>query len=502
MHLNPLTCKDFYKADHANQYPKGTELVYSNLTPRSTKWAPHLDGIDEKIVFFGLQYFIKWFLIDTFNAEFFRIPKERAIARYQRRMDTSLGKGAIKMERIAALHDLGYLPISIRALPEGAVVNAKVSMLTIENTLPEFYWLTNFLETVLSNTLWMPCTTATTIRKFRQLLTQYVDATGADRSLIPVSLHDFSARGHSSPQSAAMSGAAFLTSSVGTDTIHAIDLLEDYYGANAETELIGCSVFATEHSVMTMSGPDGEYDTFRRLITEIYPNGIVSIVSDSFDFWQVITDFLPRLKGEIMARAGGYIVDKVVIRPDSGDPVLIIAGDPSAPAGSPEYKGAVECLWETFGGTTTTKGFKQLDSHIGLILGDGVTLQRCKDILQRLKDKGFAATNVVYGIGSYSTAYTSRDQLGFAVKATAGIVKGQVRSIFKDPKSDIGGLKKSARGFLAVYKDASGEYILKDQVTQEEAYSDRSELKQVFRDGHLLIETSLAQIRARVAATL
>lgn len=502
MRLNPLTCKDFYKADHATQYPLGTELVYSNLTPRSTKYAVHLDGTDEKIVFFGLQYFIKWFLIDTFNEQFFQLPKDKAVARYQRRMDTSLGKGAIKCERIAELHDLGYLPISIRALPEGAVVNAKVPLLTIENTLPQFYWLTNFLETVLSNTLWLPCTTATTVRKFRQLLTQYVDATGADRSLIPVFLHDFSARGHGSPQSAAMSGAAFLTSSVGTDTIHAIDLLEDYYGANADTELVGCSVFATEHSVMTMSGPDGEFETFKRLITQIYVNGIVSIVSDSFDFWQVVTDFIPRLKPEIMARNGGYIVDKVVIRPDSGDPVKVIAGDPDAPVGSPEYKGAVECLWETFGGTITSKGFKQLDSHIGLILGDGVTLQRCKDILQRLMDKGFAATNCVFGIGSYSTAYTSRDVYGFAVKATAGIVNGQVREIFKDPKTDVGALKRSARGFLAVYKDVNGEYVLKDRVSQAEAASDASELKQVFRDSKLLIETSLAEIRARVAATL
>lgn len=498
MKPNPLTFKDQYKTDHRRQYPKGTQFVYSNLTPRSNRYAVKLEGVDDKIAFFGLQYFIRWFLIDTFNDHFFSLPKAQAVGRYKRRLDTSLGKDSVPVDHIEALHDLGYLPISIKALPEGACVNEKVPVLTIVNTLPQFFWLTNFLETVLSNTLWMPSTSATTSRKFRQLFTKYARLTGADEGFVPFQGHDFSARGQSSPQSAAMSGAAHLLPFVGSDTIHAIDLLEDYYGANAETELIGCSVPATEHSVMTMSGPDGELETFRRLITELYPSGIVSIVSDSFDFWQVITEFLPKLKPDIMARKGGPVGDKVVIRPDSGDPVKVVCGDPDAPVGSPQFKGAIECMWDVFGGTTTDKGFKVLDSHCGLIYGDGIDLNRCDGMLKGLMAKGFASTNIVLGIGSFAFQRVTRDQHGWAVKATAGIIDGELREIFKDPKTD-DGLKKSARGLLRVDK-AGEDYVLTDRVTREQEQG--GELREVFRDGKLLYETTLAEIRGRINAGL
>ncbi len=577
MKINPLTCIDYYKADHRRQYPKGTTLVYSNFTPRSTKHSHKIEGVEDKIVFFGLQYFIKWFLIDTFNSEFFSQPKDKVIAVYKRRMDTSLGVGAIPVDHIEALHDLGYLPISIRALPEGAAVGEKIPVFTIENTLPEFFWLTNYLETILSNMIWKPCTSATTAFKYKQLLTKYARLTGGDEGFVGFQAHDFSFRGMSSPQDAAASGAGHLLSFVGTDTIPAIDFLEQYYNANAEKELIGCSVPATEHSVMTMNGPDGEFEIFKRLITELYPKGIVSIVSDSFDFWQVITDFLPRLKSEILARTGGFPVDKVVIRPDSGDPVKIICGDeieildnnkeamkfatdlekagiwiaeglvediaeetPHGECGeyevsklfkykgapyqinveiewnrhdkqyyyidghkvksikevilTAEQKGAIESLWDTFGGTVTAQGYKVLDSHIGLIYGDSITLDRCEQIMKGLAAKGFASTNVVLGVGSYTYQYVTRDSLGFAMKATAGIVNGEIREIFKDPKTDAG-LKKSAKGFLSVEKNESG-YVLKDQVTRE--ISANSHLVEVFRDGTLLINQSLSEIRARL----
>lgn len=498
MKPNPLTFKDQYKTDHRRQYPKGTQLVYSNLTPRSNRYAFKMEGIDDKIVFFGLQYFIKWFLIDTFNEGFFNLPKDKAVSRYQRRLDTSLGKGAVPMDHIEALHDLGYLPILIKALPEGACVNEKVPVLTIQNTHPDFFWLTNFLETVLSSCLWMPSTSATTSRKFVQLFNRYAELTGADKGFVPYQGHDFSSRGQSSPQSAAMSGAAHLLSFVGSDTIHAIDFLEDYYCANADKELIGCSVPATEHSVMTMNGPDGELETFRRLITELYPNGILSIVSDSFDFWQVITEFLPKLKNEIMTRKGGFPVDKVVIRPDSGDPVKVVCGDPDAPVGSPQFKGAIECMWETFGGTMTNKGYKVLDSHCGMIYGDGIDLTRCNDILKGLAAKGFASTNIVLGIGSFAFQRVTRDQHGFAVKATAGMIDNRLIEIYKDPKTD-DGLKKSARGLLRVDK-VGNDYVLTDRVTREQEAG--GELREVFRDGKLLFETSLAEIRARLNAQL
>lgn len=503
MYINPLTAKDYYKADHRSQYPKGTELVYSNMTPRSTKYAAKAPGVNDVVVAFGLQSFIKEFLMGTFNQNFFKQPKEKVIKQYKRRMDTSLGTDSISMEHIAALHDLGYLPISIRALPEGSVVDARVPVYTIENTKPEFFWLTNFLETIASNMTWKIATSATTAYKYRQLLTRYAKETGGDEGFVQFQAHDFSFRGMNGVWDAASSGAGHLVSFVGTDTIPAIDFMEEFYNADAEKELIGCSVPATEHSVMCMGGKEDEMQTFRRLITEVYPKGVVSIVSDTWDFWSVVRPvdgILAKLKNEVLARKGGAVGDKVVIRPDSGDPVKIIVGDPDAPVGSCEYKGAIECLWETFGGTKTSKGFKQLDSHIGLIYGDSITLERCYQIVNGLKKKGFASTNVVLGVGSYTYTYTTRDTLGYAVKATAGAVNGQIREIFKDPKTD-NGMKKSAKGFLAVKKDAFGKYFLKDQVSRDEAYND-SELKEVYRDGTLLVDHKLSDIRARLLATI
>lgn len=495
MKTNPLTLIDGYKADHRRQYPVGTEMVYSNFTPRSTRHAPKVEGVDNKIVAFGIQYFIKWLLIEVFDEEFFKKPKKQVIKKYKRRLDNYLGPDAVPVDHIEELHDLGYLPLSIRALPEGSVVDERVPILTIANTHKAGFWLTNYLETVMSNIIWKPCNSATLARKYKILLTKYARKTGGDMFFLNFQAHDFSFRGMSSPQDAAVSGAGHLTCFAGTDTIPAIDLVEDYYGANSDTELVGASVPATEHSVMCAGGKADEYETFKRLITELYPSGIVSIVSDTWDFWQVVTDFLPRLKPLIMARSGGPVGDKVVIRPDSGDPVDIICGDPNAPEDSPQYKGAIECLWEIFGGTITPEGYKLLDSHIGLIYGDSITLERCNKILKKLEAKGFASTNVVLGVGSYTYQYNTRDTLGFAMKATAVTVNGEERAIFKDPKTD-GGMKKSAKGYLAVFKNDDGEYVLHDEVAK--AVADNCELKEVYRDGKLLIDQTLAEIRARI----
>jgi nicotinamide phosphoribosyltransferase len=371
-----------------------------------------------------------------------------------------------------------------------------VPIFTIKNTQPAFFWLTNMLETLMSAILWKPCTSATTAFQYLKTFTQYADETvGDDHSFIPWQGHDFSFRGMSGMEDAMMSSAGHLLSFTGTDTIPAIDFLEEYYNADCEKELIGGSVAATEHSVMCMGTQTDEIGTFDRLITQVYPAGIVSIVSDTWDFWQVITDFLPRLKEKIVARDG-----KVVIRPDSGDPVKIIIGDTDAPVGSPEYKGAIECMWETFGGTITPQGYKLLDSHIGLIYGDSITLARQTAILEGLKRKGFASYNVVLGIGSYTYEYVTRDTYGFAMKATYGEVNGEGRAIFKDPKTD-DGTKKSAKGLMAIHRNIeTGEYELQDNCTwAEEA---KGELKTVYKDGKLLIDSSLGEIRVRVKEAL
>jgi len=491
MRMSPILLKDGYKVGHKFQYPEGTTLVYSNLTPRKSRSAE----VNE-IVFFGLQYFIKEYLIRQFNEDFFKRPKADVLKEYARRMDTYLGKDSITYQHIGDLHDLGYLPLEIKALPEGSLVPMKVPIFTIKNTLPEFFWLTNMLETVMSAILWKPCTSATTAFEYLQTFTRYAKETvGQDLSFIPWQGHDFSFRGMSGIEDAVMSGAGHLLSFAGTDTIPAIDFLEQYYRADSEKELIGGSVPATEHSVMCMGTQGDEIGTFERLITKVYPAGVVSIVSDTWDFWQVITGFLPALKEKILARNG-----KVVIRPDSGDPVKIIVGDRDAAVGSPEYKGAIECLWETFGGTITEKGFKLLDGHIGLIYGDSITTERQLAILEGLKAKGFASYNVVLGIGSYTYEYVTRDTFGFAMKATYGEVNGIGRDIFKDPKTD-DGTKKSAKGLMQVYRNsATGKLALKDQCTWKE--EGQGELKTVLKDGQLIVDWSLAEIRDRLKKNL
>jgi nicotinamide phosphoribosyltransferase len=489
MKLNPLTAIDFYKADHRRQYPEGTTEVYSNFTPRSGHLARLIYTDNISVIFFGLQYFIKHFLIEVWNEEFFAKDKAEVVAAYKRRMDTSLGADAIDIRHIEFLHDLGYLPIKIKALPEGSRVPIGVPVLTMVNTHPECFWLTNYLESVISCYLWKPITSASTAFEYRRLLTEYANKTGTPLDFVNFQAHDFSFRGMSSWQDAAVSGAAHLTSFYGTDTVPAIDLVEDYYGGNATKELVGCSVPATEHSVMCMGMKDGELETFRRLIEDVYPNGIVSIVSDTWDFWKVITEYTILLKDKILSRDG-----KLVIRPDSGDPVKIICGDPEAPKGSPEYKGAVECLWDVFGGTKTATGHKMLDSHIGLIYGDSISLERADNIVEQLDAKEFASGNVVFGVGSYTYQYVTRDSFGFAVKATSGIVNGERRDIFKEPKTD-SGTKKSSRGLLRVEKEGDTFVLYSQQTPEQEALG---ALEVVFQDGKLVKEQALAEIRNRV----
>ncbi|MBL7919854.1 MAG: nicotinate phosphoribosyltransferase [Bacteroidia bacterium] len=490
MKINPLMLIDFYKADHRRQYPEGTELVYSNFTPRKSRLAEN-----DKLVFFGLQYFIKEYLVKQWNEGFFNVPKEKVMADYKRRMDNALGKDSIPVEHIAELHDLGYLPLIVKGLPEGTIVSPKIPVVTVYNTKPKFFWLTNYLESLMSAILWKPATSATTAFQYRKRFNEYARSTVSDNNIDFVYWqgHDFSFRGMSGIEDACMSAAGHLLSFYGTDTVPAIDFHEIYYNANADKELIGGSVPATEHSVMCMGTKDNEIATFDRLITKIYPGGIVSIVSDTWDFWKVITEFLPELKSKILARNG-----KVVIRPDSGDPVKIIIGDKDAAPGSPEFKGAIECMWETFGGAITDKGFKLLDSHIGLIYGDSITLQRQKDILEGLKAKGFASFNVVLGIGSYTYEYVTRDTYGFAMKATYGEVNGEPRNIFKDPKTD-DGTKRSAKGLMQV-TEVNGELKMKDQCSWEE--EKQGLLKTVFENGKVANEQSLTEIRNRINVAL
>jgi nicotinamide phosphoribosyltransferase len=491
--INPLNAIDFYKADHRRQYPAGTEYVYANFTPRSSRLAKMLPDYDDKVVFFGLQGFIKHFLIDTWNEGFFSQPKAKVVAAYKRRMDSSLGEGAVPVDHIEALHDLGYLPLRIKALPEGSRVNIRVPVLTVINTDPAFFWLTNYIETVLSAELWKACTTATLAYEYKRLLVQYAVQTGSPLDFVPLQGHDFSSSGMSGIYDAAQTGVSHLTSFIGTDSVSSIDYAEAYYGA---TGVIGVSVPATEHSVMCMGSEGNELETFRRLICDLYPTGIVSIVSDTWDFWRVVTEFTVALKTEILNRKPNALgLAKMVLRPDSGDPVKIICGDPEAPVGSPAYKGAVECLWDIFGGTTTAEGYKVLHERVGLIYGDSITLVRAQGILKGMANKGFASCNMVFGIGSYTYNYLTRDTFGYAVKATWGQVNGVGRELFKDPITD-SGVKKSAKGLLRIEETADG-FTLYDQQTPEQ--ENGGALAVVFENGRLTRECTLDDVRARLS---
>jgi nicotinamide phosphoribosyltransferase len=485
-----LVLTDFYKTDHRRQFPDGTSLVYSNFTPRGSR----LEAIDH-VVFFGLQYFVIEYLQKRFTETFFALPKAQAVAAYRRRLDHSLGAGAVPVDHVEQLHDLGHLPLRIKALPEGTRVPMQVPTHTIENTDPRFAWLTNFIETMMSAVVWGPCTSATIANRYRLVFERWAAKTGAPREFVPWQGHDFSFRGMFGIEAACMSGAGHLLSFTGTDTIPAIDFLEQYYGADCTKEMIGGSVPATEHAVMCAGGKETELDTYRRLVTEVYPRGIVSVVSDTWDFFAVITRILPQLKKEILARDG-----KLVIRPDSGDPVAILVGDPEAPAGSPEHKGLIELLWEIFGGTTTERGCKQLDPHIGAIYGDSITLERQHAILEGLARKGFASSNVVLGIGSYTYQHVTRDTFGFAMKATFCTVNGEDREIWKQPRTDA--KKNSHRGLLAVHRDASGRLQARFPVTRSEEQSAANLLRPVFENGVLLRKQTLGEIRAIVEREL
>ena len=794
---------DFYKVLHKEQYPEGTEEVYSNFTARSGKHS-NVPG-SRGVVFIGLQLFIVDVLIQEWNNTFFLKDKEDVLSMYRRRMELALQR-KVDIQPLADLHDLGYLPVKIKALPEGMVVPYGVPMFTIRSTNKKFAWVTNMLETVISSEMWQMINSATTYVAYRNTFRKYALLTCDNSNHVPFQGHDFSMRGMVGREAAAKSGFAVLAcGSYGTDTVTALDVAEQFYAAPFNKHL-GGSIPATEHSVMCAGSKEGEIETFERLLFKVYPKGPLSIVSDTWDLWKVVDEFLPKLRTRIMQREG-----KLVIRPDcyddktsiltnngwqlfselskedlvaqvlddgsyefvephsyieqeyegdmvsfkdhhgkvnllvtpnhrmillnrknnswkvdeaitrykpdgkmvggsyniafqraaaakgavsklsnyhrlniafqadgsyvsnstrkirfhlvkqrkldrivslvedmslpyviydissggqeihidvgdshdyyktfdwvhtdilskewciqfieelahwdatvrnegrvkfdtttkevmdvvelvaisagygcllsksvddrsekfndvytahimkdslistqaiktelirykgkvfcvkvpsgrllvkrdrgsvvcgnSGDPVDIICGD-SLTKGTTnldsKQKGLIERLWEIFGGTTNTKGYKVLHPCIGAIYGESITLVNQEQMLSRLQKKGFASSNIVMGIGSHSFQYNTRDTHGIAIKATSVTINGTRHDIFKDPITD-SGLKKSAKGYLQVYVNKLGTYELKQECTAEE--ENEGELRTVFEDGVLTSSTTLSEIR-------
>jgi nicotinamide phosphoribosyltransferase len=554
--INPLLMTDGYKLNHHLMYPENTTLVYSNFTPRNVKYMPDMA---KDIVVFGTQYTIKY-INDLFTEHFFKQPEEIVIKQAKEFLDSYLMTD-YSVEHFKSLHKLGYLPVVIKALDEGTIITPKIPILTIKNTLPEFFWLPNYLETLISSLLWKPLHSASMSYGYRKILNKYTKETDPSNLwLVDFQAHDFSFRGMQHPESAISSGLGFITSFKGSDSIPVLQAAEYYY--NSKDVVFG--VPASEHAIMTSYGKENEIDAFRRLMKQ-FPKGILSVVSDSFDLWKVCTEYVTELKEEILARDG-----KLVIRPDSGDPVEIVCGinssylkfndkkslniwlsesesnegaifefkDQYYRIGDVEYfireygventdldfdhmldgrqsllenvtktinkstasfKGVIELLWDVFGGTINEQGYKVLDSHIGCIYGDSITLERAETISKRLKEKGFASTNIVYGSGSFSMGYATRDNQGNAVKATYCVVNGIGREIFKDPITD-DGTKKSAKGLLKVDKDEKGKITLYDQVSETE--EETGLLIKRYENGVMMNETDMNSIRERILNTL
>ena len=513
---------DSYKSSHRKQYSPNTEVVYSTWTPRKSR-----ESDINKVVVFGIQAFIQDYLVELFNQTFFYRKKEDVIPVIKEIMQNYTGDS--DTSHWEALHDLGYLPLEIRALPEGTLCPIRVPMATIENTKPEFYWLTNFIETIFSTEVWKPMTSATIALQYRKILDSYAEKTCDNNDHVDYQGHDFSLRGMAGIDAGLSSGAGHLVSFKGSDTIPAVFWIEKYYQTKNINGSVATSIPATEHSVAETNiieleeqfknSEDPRLEAERaylgRLLHDVYPSGFFSYVSDTYNLWDVCTKVLPSHKDKIMSRDG-----RVVVRPDSGDPVDILCGyntktffddyggidkpvrlrdESDTPYYNEINKGVIELLWETFGGTVNSKGYKVLDSHIGCLYGDAITLERAKEICERLEKKGFASSNVVLGIGSYTYNMNTRDTFGFALKTTYGVVNGKELLLYKDPITD-DGTKKSQKGRVIVLRDENGDLTYIDNLYKSEwekrVNNGEDELRTVFKDGKVMNTQSFDMVRA------
>jgi nicotinamide phosphoribosyltransferase len=498
---------DGYKIGHRKMLAPGTTKLYGTWIPRSVKYAPK--GVS-KIVSFGQQLVVTW-LHDEFNENFFSLPLDEAM-RFGKDMSMYLGMN-YDSSHFEELHKLGYLPVRIKSLPEGIETNPNVPHMTFINTVDGFAWLTLYLETIISSLAWKPSTSSTIALQYRRNLVEWVMKTDPNNAwLIDFLAHDFSARGLS-PWDMLSSGLGHATSFRGSDSIIVIPGARYFYG-EPENEVSINSVNASEHSVSTTCiFTMGESEMIKYFMNQ-FPDGILSIVSDTFDLWQLITQFLPENKEQIMSRNG-----KLVIRPDSGNPVDIICGLNSKPPimidsellkskdvhNEPKVKGVIELLWDIFGGTVNEQGYKVLDPHIGAIYGDSITLDRQIEIYERLAAKGFASTNIVLGVGSFTYQMNTRDTFGFAAKGAwfeveeidwvtpegTPVYKKVGYDIYKDPVTD-DGTKKSLKGLICVTEN----HEVLTQCTPEQ--ESQGILHTIYENGHFFNQVTLTQIRERL----
>ncbi len=513
--IQQATVIDLYKGDHISQYMPKTEYVFSNMTPRSNRLVRVIrEGYDGKMTWFGMQYALK-VMVQRWDETFFHLPKDKAISKFKRLLGNCVGFDHIgkQVDALVELHDLGYLPLKIKTLPEGVRVDMQVPTFTITNTNPNFYWLVNYMETFLSCTIWPFCNAAGVTLQYRKTSQKYADITGADAFWVDIANHCFAARGHRGMEDAMISGMGHSLSSLGTDTFWAVDALEQYYNADSDKEMVGLSVLASEHAVACQriayyreqgytGYMDAEFKSLEDYLTRVYPTGIFSYVADSEDYFGNLIVNLPRLKDLIMNRkpdSNGLV--KFVLRPDSSPktPLEIICGDPEAKVGSPEYKGSLVLLDEEFGSELNEKGFKVINPMVGLLYGEAIDIEMQDRIYSKMVEMGYCVSNLLLGVGSWGFLdRASRDNYSIAVKGCHSVIEGVETPMQKNPKTAANS-KKSAKGLLRVEREGDN-YVLYDQQTPEQ--ESQGELKTVFEDGVLLYETSLAEIRQRVKDSL
>ncbi|MFO0664228.1 MAG: nicotinate phosphoribosyltransferase [Polyangiaceae bacterium] len=453
--MNLLLNVDSYKASHYRQYPPNTTRVSSYVESRGGEFDEHL--------FFGLQAFLKAYLSKPISRDDLDEATELFAAH-------GLPFHRAGFEHILTRHD-GYLPVSVEALPEGTVLPTHHVLLQIINTDPEAFWLTSYLETALLRAIWYPTTVATISHHARKLIGRYLDETADSRDGLPFKLHDFGSRGVSSEESAALGGLAHLVSFKGSDTVSALVAARKFYGE----QMAAFSIPAAEHSTITSWGREHETDAYRNMLTQFAgPGKLVAVVSDSYDLWNAIENIWGgTLKSEV-EKTGGTLV----VRPDSGDPTTVVCT-------------ALEKLMGKFGFTENKKGYRVLPPHVRVIQGDGVNLSSIGMILGAMKEKKLSADNVAFGMGGALLQQLNRDTLKFAMKCSAAEVSGEFRDVYKDPVTDPG--KQSKRGRLAIVRDQGGYRTIR----ASELGNGKNLLREVFRDGELLVEDSFADVRAR-----
>lgn len=453
MENNIILLTDSYKVSHYKQYPEGTTQIYSYFESRGGKF--------EEITFFGLQYLLKEFLVGQVITQH---KIDQAAKLYEAHFGNATLFNKAGWEYILNNH-AGKLPIRIKAVPEGKVIPTHNVMMTVENTDPNCFWLTNFLETLLLQ-LWYPSTVATISREVKKLISQYLEETG-DPNTLDFKLHDFGFRGVSSVDSASIGGAAHLINFMGTDTVAALTFIQNYYGN--EDDMFGFSIPAAEHSTITSWGKDHEVDAYENMLAQ-YPEGLVAVVSDSYDIYNACEKLWGGLlKEQILARKG-----TLVVRPDSGEPKDVVLK-------------VAEILGEKIGFTINQKGYKVLHPNIRIIQGDGVNYESIGEILAHLKNHGWSADNVAFGMGGALLQKVNRDTQKFAFKCSSATINGKEQEVFKDPITDHGKLSKKGRMKL----------VLENNTYQTKSLDESGEdiLETVFENGEILKEISFGEVK-------